>query len=328
MSKKVLLCEKINPKGTAILEENGFEVVVSPSTDSSVLKELCADVYGIVVRTSPLPKEVIEAAPNLEIIARHGIGVDNIDIPAATAQNVLVSRVLNANSYSVAEYIVSAMMTLGRNLMKADQLIRTGKLSVSGASLPGLVGKYNVGGSEIKGKKLGIIGCGSIGSLIADIVKSLQITVYVYDKFATIDNPNIVQVETAEEIYTDCDFITINVPLTEGTKNMISLDTLKQMKSSAYLINASRGGIVNEEDLTQALNQDIIAGACVDVFSVEPPEMTNPLFQAKNVILTPHIAGTTKEAIENLSIGAAQAIVDFSQGKQPAFVVNPEILKK
>lgn len=328
MSKKILLCEEINAKGRRLLEDNGFEIVVSPSTDTNVLKALCQDVYGIIVRTSPLRKEVFEDAENLAIISRHGIGVDNIDIEAASEQGVLVSRVVNANTYSVAEYIVAAMMTMGRNLVPANSLIRTGKLSESGSSLPGLVSKYKAGGSEIKGKKLGIIGFGSIGSVISELVESLNISVYVFDKFITINNPNITQVDSVEDIYQHCDFITINVPLLDSTKNMVTEETFKLMKPNAYLINASRGGIVNEEDLTQALNNDVIAGACVDVFSVEPPQLENPLFNAKNVILTPHIAGTTTEAIENLSIGAAQAIIDYSNGKMPEYTVNCELLKK
>ncbi|MDF2927005.1 MAG: D-isomer specific 2-hydroxyacid dehydrogenase NAD-binding protein [Paenibacillaceae bacterium] len=328
MSKKVLLCEKIAPKGAALLEEHGFELVVSPSTDVETLKNLSRDVSGIIIRTSPLPREVIESAPHLSIIARHGIGVDNIDLEAATERGVLVSRVLNANSYSVAEYIVSAMMTLGRNLFPADRLIRTGKLSDTGASLPGLVSKYKAGGSEIKGKRLGIIGFGSIGSIVAELVKPLNVAVAVYDEYVKTDSPNVIQVGTAQEIYETSDFVTINVPLTETTKNLVTLAALKQMKPTAYLINASRGGIVHEQDLADALNGGIIAGAAVDVYSVEPPELNNPLFAAKNVILTPHIAGTTAEAIENLSVGAAQAIVDFHRGEKPAYVVNPEVWKK
>lgn len=328
MSTKILLCEAINPKGLALLEQQGFEVVVSPSTDVETLISLSQDVYGMIVRTSPLPREVIEAAPNLSIISRHGIGVDNIDVEAATERGILVSRVLNANAYSVAEYIVASMMTLGRYFFPADHLIRTGKLSEPGASLPGLVNRYKVGGSEIKGKKLGIIGFGSIGSIIADLVQSLGVSIYVYDEYVKTKSPNVTQLSTAQELYELADFVTINVPLTETTKNMVTLETLKQMKPSAYLINASRGGIVNEADLAEALNQNIIAGAAVDVYSVEPPELVNPLFSAKNVILTPHIAGTTAEAIENLSIGAAQAIVDFHAGKTPAYVVNPAVLEK
>ncbi|WP_178021485.1 NAD(P)-dependent oxidoreductase [uncultured Paenibacillus sp.] len=328
MSAKILLCEAINPKGVALLERHGFEVVVSPSADAETLKRLSRDVYGIIVRTSPLPKEVIESAPELSIISRHGIGVDNIDVDAASERGILVSRVLNANAYSVAEYIIASMMTLGRNLFPADRLIRTGKLSDAGASLPGLVNRYKAGGSEIKGKKLGIIGFGSIGSIIAELVKSLNVSVYVYDAFVNTDNPNVTQVNTAKELYEISDFVTINVPLTEATKNLVTLETLKQMKPTAYLINASRGGIVNEADLADALNRDMIAGAAVDVYSVEPPELDNPLFSAKNVILTPHIAGTTTEAIENLSVGAAQAIVDYHLGKTPAYVVNQAVLEK
>ncbi|MCM3699491.1 hydroxyacid dehydrogenase [Paenibacillus macerans] len=328
MSTKILLCEAINQKGMALLERHGFEVVVSPSTDVDTLKKLSRDVYGIIVRTSPLPREVIESASNLSIISRHGIGVDNIDVDAATERGILVSRVLNANAYSVAEYIIASMMTLGRNLFPADRLIRTGKLSEAGASLPGLVNRYKAGGNEIKGKKLGIIGFGSIGSIIAELVKSLHVSVYVYDEYVKTDNPNVIQVNTAKELYEISDFVTINVPLMETTKNLVTLETLKQMKPTAYLINASRGGIVNEADLAEALNQDMIAGAAVDVYSVEPPELDNPLFSAKNVILTPHIAGTTAEAIENLSVGSAQAIVDYHLGKTPAYVVNQAVLKK
>lgn len=326
--KKVLLCEPIDPKGVAILENAGFEVVVSPSVDTETLAELVKGAYGMIVRTSRLDNRVLDAAHDLKIIARHGIGVDNIDIDYASKKGFLVARVLNANAYSVAEYSVTSMMTLGRKLASADQLIRTGKLSDKAASLVGLVKKYNTGGAEIKGKTLGIIGIGSIGSIIANLAVALGVSVIAYDPFVSSAPAGITLVKTLDDLLAQSDFITINVPLTNSTANMIDKQFFSKMKKTAYLINASRGGIVNEQDLTDALNNDVIAGAAVDVFSTEPPQLDNPLFQAKNAILTPHIAGTTQEAIQNLSIGSAQAIVDFAAGKNPTYIVNPQILQK
>lgn len=326
MKNKVVLCEPINEVGHQLLVDNGFEVVTSPSAKTEDLVKVVPGAVALIVRTSKLDNAVIDAADSLKLISRHGIGFDNIDVDYATSKGILVSRVLNANSYSVAEYTVTVMMTMGRNIVGADSLVRTGKLSDSTASLPGLVKKYQAGGREIKGKTLGIIGFGNIGSMIAKLAEGLGVSVVTYDPYITKELPGITKYDELADLLKVSDFVTLNVPLTDSTKNLINKDTLKLMKPTAYLINPSRGGIVNEADLTEALNNGVIAGATVDVFSVEPPQLDNPLFSAKNIILTPHIAGTTKEAIDNLSLGAAQAVVDFCEGKVPTYVVNKEVL--
>ena len=328
MTKTILLCEKINKKGEQLLIDAGFKVKIASSIQPEVLKEEIKGVYGVIVRTSSFPKEVIEAGDALKIISRHGIGLDNIDIPQASKQNVLVANVRGANTYSVAEYAVSAMMTLGRSFFRADQLMRQGKFSDSSASLPGLVSRYHAGGNEIKGKTLGIVGFGDIGKQIVSLTQGLGIDILVYDAFVDIDSPDVTQVSSLDELLTQADFVSLHIPLTANTSGLINTHSFKAMKETAYLINASRGGIVNEADLKEALNSGDIAGAAVDVFETEPPQMDSPLFSADNIILTPHIAGTTQEAIENLSTGAIQNIIDFASGKLPKFAVNAEDLTK
>ena len=190
-------------------------------------------------------------------------------------------------------------------------------------SLPGFSTKYQLNGNELAGKTLAILGYGKIGQQLAKLAQAFDMNVIGYDPYAK--NADIKLYDKLTDIYPIADFISINMPLTPETKDTITAKELKMMKNSAFLINSARGGIVNEADLADALNNGIIAGAAIDSFNPEPPSPNNPLFTSKNTIVTSHVAGTTKEANRRLGLGAAQAIIDYANGKMPQFPVNPEV---
>lgn len=324
---KVLLVESINEAGVRILKQAGLEVVVSPSTDAETLiKCLEDDVFGMIVRTSKLEGRVLAAAKNLKIVGRHGAGYNNIDVDAATKLGILVANVPGANTYSVAEYVVTAMLVMSRKLIQGDAAMRSGKLSQPGRSLPGLVKQYNLGGNELPGRSLGIIGFGKIGRRTAEMAAGLlRMKVLAYDPYVKTAPPEVKLVPDVKDIYREADFVSLHALVTKETENMVGAAELALMKPTAFLINAGRGELVDEQALADALKQGKIAGAALDCFKEEPPPLTNPLFSAPNVLLTPHVAGVTDEAVEGLAIGSAQAVADLYLGKKPESIVNPEV---
>jgi len=327
---KVLLVEAIHESGMKILRNAGLEIVISPSTDAETLiKLLQDDVFGMIVRASKLDGSVLAAAKTLKIVGRHGAGYNNIDVDAATHLNVLVTNVPGANTYSVAEYVISAILVMSRKLMQGDAALRSGKLSQPGKSLPGLVKEYDLGGNELPGRCLGIIGFGKIGRKTAEMaVGLLQMKVIAFDPYVKEAPFGVRLVTDVKDIYREADFVTLHTVANKETENMLGTAELELMKPTAILINAGRGELVDELALAIALKQGKIAGAALDVFKDEPPQISNPLFSAPNVLLTPHVAGITDEAVEGLAIGSAQAVADLYLGKKPASIVNQEVWDK
>jgi D-3-phosphoglycerate dehydrogenase len=327
---KVLLTEPIHESGVKILKEAGLEIVVSPSTDTETLTKLVKeDVFGIIVRTSKLAGEVLAAGKDLKIIGRHGIGYNNIDLAMADKCNILVANVPDANSYSVVEYVITAIMMVSRKFLLGDKALREGKLLQQGASLPGLVKKFGLGGSELPGRCLGVVGLGKIGAQVAEMASSfLHMEVLGYDPYKKEAPKGVKLVRDVQEIYRRADFITLHTPATKETENMIGSAALAEMKPTAVLINAGRGELVDEQALASALKEGKIAGAVLDVFWREPPSLSNPLFSAPNVLLTPHIAGATDDAVERLAIGSARAVADFYLGRKPANIINPQVWER
>lgn len=324
--KKVLLSEKIDDAGINLLKKNGFEVEVSAGTDTDSMKQGLKDAYAVIMRSTPLNKEMIDAAPDLKIISRNGTGFNAVDINEATKKGILVARVNGANSNAVAEYVLTTMLALSRNVFNANISIKEKKEELQkDGSLPNFADKYKLNGHELTGKTLAILGLGHVGRITAKYAEVFGMKVIGYDPYLKQDQVKWPLYEKVENLYPEADFLSINMPLTDETKNMITLKQMKIMKNSAIIINSARGGIINEKDLAKALNNGIIAGAAVDSFNPEPPEPNNPLFAAKNLILTPHMAGTTFEASEAVGLGAAQAIIDFANGKMPQFPVNPDV---
>lgn len=325
--KKVLISEKIDDDAIQLLRENNFEVEISPSVDEDTLNQHIQGAFALIMRSSKLPSSVIDSANQLKIISRTGTGIDNINIDSATKNKVLVARVNGANAYSVAEYVITTMLAMSRKIYKSDSMFKLGKIvSEHGESLPGLAVKYDLNGHEIRGKRLGILGLGRIGSIIAKLGDALGMDIIAYDPY--VKSSEFELTTDLNDIYNSCDFISVNMPLTSETKNLISAKELMKMKDSAYIVNAGRGGIINEPDLANALNHDLIAGAALDVFAEEPPRADSPLLTAKNIILTAHIGGTTYEASKAVAIGAAQAVIDYSKGKKPQFTVNYREIKE
>lgn len=322
--KKVLLSEPINPKAKQKLIDAGFNVVTSPSTDIETMAQEIVDADALILRSSPMPRSVIEAGKQLKLISRHATGIDNIDLQAANDQKVLVAKVNGANAYSVAEYHITTILTLSRRIFKNDHHFRSGKMTGEGTSLIGLANTYDLNGHEIRGKKLVILGYGAIGKILSKLAQALGMEVVAYDPF--VKEADIDISTDLETLYKTGDFFSICMPLTPETKNFIDTQELEWMKPSAYIINAGRGGIVNETTLAQALHNGDIAGAALDVFENEPPKADNPILTAPNVLLTSHIAGTTFEATEALSFGAVQNVIDFFNGIIPSSAVNKEVL--
>lgn len=324
--RKVLMSEKIDDAGIALLKKNGFEVKVSPATDVATMKQEIKDAYAVIMRSSELPNEVIEAGQKLKIISRNGTGINNVDVDSATKHHVLVAKVNGANAFSVAEYALTCMLMLSRKIVTTDKLVRDKKESLADyGSMPNFSTQMGINGNELRGKTLAILGVGKIGRQLAKFAEAFEMNVIGYDPYVT-DDP-VKMYSSLDEIYPIADFISMHMPYTPETANMISMKQLNLMKPSAILINSARGGIINEQDLAVALNEHKIAGAALDSFKPEPPEPSNPLFNAPNVILTSHIAGTTSEANQALGEGAAQAIIDFSNGQMPQFPVNPDVFE-
>lgn len=323
--KKVLLSEKIDDKGIQLLKDNGFDVHISAGTDIETMKKEIKDVYAVIMRSSELPAEVIDAGENLKIISRNGTGINNVDVDEATKKNILVAKVNGANAFSVAEYVITTMLMLSRKVLASNKLIHEKKDQLTEiGSLPGFSTQFNLNGNELRGKTLAILGLGKIGRELVKLAQAFGMNVVGYDPY--LKESPVKLYKKLKDIYPVADFLSINMPLTAETKNMITANELATMKDSAFIINSARGGIINENDLAAALNADTIAGAAVDSFNPEPPTPNNPLFTSKNTILTSHMAGTTIEANQALGLGATQAIIDFSNGKVPEFPVNQEIL--
>ncbi|CAJ1178963.1 Hydroxypyruvate reductase [Companilactobacillus paralimentarius] len=323
--KKVLLSEKIDDKGIQLLKDNGFDVQVSAGTDVETMKKEIKDAYAVIMRSSELPAEVIDAGENLKIISRNGTGINNVDVDEATKKNILAAKVNGANAFAVAEYVMTTMLMLSRKVLTSNKLIHEKKDELAEiGSLPGFSTQFNLNGNELRGKTLAILGLGKIGRELVKLAQAFGMNVVGYDPY--LKESPVKLYKNLKDIYPVADFLSINMPLTPETKNMITADELATMKDSAFIINSARGGIINENDLAAALNAGTIAGAAIDSFNPEPPAPDNPLFTSKNTILTSHMAGTTVEANQALGLGAAQAIIDFSNGKVPEFPVNQEIL--
>jgi D-3-phosphoglycerate dehydrogenase len=282
------------------------------------LREKKAD--ALLVRMGKITKEVIEASPNLKVIAKHGTGVDNIEIDAATELKIPVLIATLANYESVAEHVLGLMFSLAKDIPSLDLRIREGYWD-----------KPNYRGVELFNKTLGLIGFGRIGRRVRELVAPLQMKVLAYDpilEFSEIPG-DVIRVEKLEELLKSSDIISLHCPLSEETKNMIGKNELKMMKNTAWLINTARGEVVDEEALIEALEKGEIAAAGIDTFKKEPPEDINRLCNAGKIILTPHIAGITEESFERMGIDAAKNILTILEGKEPAreCVVNPEVFE-
>ncbi|MGA8917528.1 MAG: phosphoglycerate dehydrogenase [Pseudolabrys sp.] len=304
MSPKVLISDALSPAAVQIFKDRGVEVDFQPKlgADKEKLAELVGNFDGLAIRsaTKVTPK-ILEKAKSLKVIGRAGIGVDNVDIPAATAKGIIVMNTPFGNSITTAEHAISLMLALARQIPEADASTRAGKWE-----------KNKFLGVEIFGKTLGVIGCGNIGSIVADRALGLKMKVIAYDPFLSADRASDLGVEKVEldELFKRADFITLHTPLTDKTRNVVNADAMRAMKKGVRIINCARGGLVDEAALYEALKNGHVAGAAFDVFVTEPAT-ENPLFALPNVVCTPHLGASTSEAQENVALQIAEQMSDY-----------------
>lgn len=313
---KVLIADAIDEKGIESLREVG-EVDVKTDISPEELLQDIENYNAIVVRSrTKLTREVIEAAINLKIIARAGVGVDNIDMEAATEKGIMVVNAPESTSITVAEHALGIMLSCARKLHIADKSVKSNKWE-----------KSKFMGVELNGKTLGVIGMGRIGSQVVSRCKAFGMDVIVYDPYLNpeLANKMGVGLTTLEDVLKKADFITIHVPLTDETKHLISTKELESMKNTAFIINCARGGIIDEDALYNALKDNKIGGAGLDVFEIEPPKGSK-LLELDNIIVTPHIGASTKEAQSGAAIMVADEIIKVFKGESPKNVLNMPIL--
>lgn len=299
---KVLISDKMSPKAAAVFRERGVEVDEITGMTPEELKACIGDYDGLAVRSSTkATAEIIAAAKNLKVVGRAGIGVDNVDIPAATAAGVCVMNTPFGNAITTAEHAIAMMFALSRHIPAANQSTQAGKWE-----------KSKFMGVELYGKVLGIIGCGNIGSIVADRACGLKMKVVAFDPFLSPERAIEIGVEKVEldELFSRADYISLHTPITDSTRNIVNADNLAKMKDGVRLINCARGGLVVEEDLKVALDSGKVAGAALDVFSVEPAT-DNVLFGMDNVVCTPHLGASTDEAQVNVAIQVAEQMADY-----------------
>lgn len=314
MAYKILIPQDIAPEGKAYLTERGYEIKMGTGTKEADLIRDVADCDGILIRTAPVTASVLEAGGRLKVVSRHGVGVDNIDLPKATELGIWVTFAPESNAQTVAEYVIGTIIALARNLVRCDRAVRSGNWDF----------RDRLPGYDLAEKTLGIVGFGKIGRLVAKkAVMGLDMKVLAYDPYLKPEQfDRFVTTAGWEEIFTASDFITLHVPGNAATKNLVGKREFSLMKKTAYLINAARGEIVNEADLVAALRQGTIAAAALDVYSQEPPPPDHPLFALDNVILTPHNAALTRECMVRMALHAAQGIDDVLSGRRPVWPVN------
>lgn len=301
---KVLISDKLSNAAVDIFKQNGVDVDVKTGLTPDELKAIIGEYDGLAIRSATkVTQEIIDAATNLKVVGRAGIGVDNVDIKAATARGIVVMNTPFGNSTTTAEHAVSLMMALARDIPAANNSTHAGKWE-----------KNRFMGVELTSKVLGLIGCGNIGSIVADRAQGLKMKVIAYDPYLSEEKAQDLNVEKVEldELFQRADFISLHTPLNESTKGLINAEAMKKMKKGVRIINCARGGLVVEEDLKAAIESGHVAGAALDVLEVEPAK-ENILFGLEQVIVTPHLGASTTEAQEKVALQVAEQMSAFLQ---------------
>jgi D-3-phosphoglycerate dehydrogenase len=299
---KVLIADKLSPAALAIFKERGVDADVKTGLSKDELLNIVDQYDGIAIRSATkITADVIKAAKNLKVVGRAGIGVDNVDIPAATAAGVIVMNTPFGNSITTAEHAISLMLALARELPAANASTQAGKWE-----------KNRFMGVEITGKVLGLIGAGNIGSIVADRAQGIKMKVVAYDPFLTPERAVELGVEKVEldDLLRRADFISLHTPLTDQTRGIISKRALAKTKAGVRIVNCARGGLIDEAALKEALENGHVAGAALDVFSEEPAK-NNDLFGTPGLICTPHLGASTSEAQVNVAIQIAEQMADY-----------------
>ncbi|HEX2591377.1 MAG TPA: phosphoglycerate dehydrogenase [Rhizomicrobium sp.] len=299
---KVLIADKLSDAAVAIFKERGVEADVKTGLSKEELLKIVDQYDGIAIRSATkLTADVLKAATKLKVVGRAGIGVDNVDIPAATAAGVIVMNTPFGNSITTAEHAIALMMALARELPAANASTHAGKWE-----------KNRFMGVELYGKTLGLIGAGNIGSIVADRAKGLKMKVVAFDPFLSEERARDLGIEKVElnDLLARADFITLHTPMTNETRGIISAEAIAKMKKGVRIVNCARGGLIDEKALKAALDSGHVAGAALDVFEEEPAK-TNALFGNDKVVATPHLGASTSEAQENVALQVAEQISDY-----------------
>ena len=298
---KVLVCDNVSPKGVAHLEaQSGLDVT---AVDGALTDDLLADAKAIIVRSATnVTPEVMRKAPRLRVVGRAGVGVDNVDVEAATQRGIVVMNTPSGNTISTAELTFSMLMALARKIPQAHMSMKNGKWD-----------RKAFAGTELSGKTIGILGIGRIGSQVARRAIAFGMRVLAFDPYLSMSKARALQVELLEldEIYERSDFITVHMPLSDETRDMLGADAFSKMKDGACVVNCARGGIINEADLVAAIKSGKVGGAALDVYDAEPLPEDAELRELPQVIMTPHLGASTKEAQESVGLEVAEAVTDY-----------------
>ena len=314
MSNKVLVSDNLAGVGIERLRSAGVEVDNKPGLKAQELLAIIGEYDALIVRSATrVTPEVLEAGVKLKVVGRAGIGVDNIAVDAATKRGVVVMNTPGGNAVTAAEHAIALMLSVARKIPQATASLKQGKWE-----------KKKFLGTEITGKVLGVLGLGNIGRIVADRAQGLHMSVCVFDPFLSAEAAAKLNVEKVEmeDLLRRADFITVHTPLTDETRNLIDASALEKCKDGVVIINAARGGIVNEEDLAAALNAGKVGGAGIDVFTEEPPPADHPLLSADNVVVTPHLGASTTEAQEKVALQIADQIVGYFDSGEIRYAVN------
>lgn len=313
------------PAAVAVLSEAGYEPVYLPAyADAAVLKSYVTDrrPIGIISRMGRIDAAIFEAAPQLKIVSKHGVGVDNIDVDAAGAHGVPVIVASGANAISVSEHAMALLFAVAKHVVQLDRGLREGRWE-----------KPDFEGRELAGSTVGLVAFGAIAQQTARLAKAFNMEIVAYDPFAddaVFDKFGVARIDSLEALLKDCHVVSLHCPLTEQTRGLINRDTLALMRDDAILINTARGGLIDEPALIEALDAGRIAGAGLDTFAKEPPSADHPFFASDRVVLTPHIGGVTTAANARVGVEAAQGVVDYLAGRAlpPSRIVNRKRLSE
>ena len=299
---KILISDKMSNKVEDVLKSKSIDYDIKTGLEPNELKSIINEYDGILIRSATkLTADILENCSNLKVVGRAGVGVDNVDLDVATKNKILVMNTPLGNLEATAELTVGLMFSLYRHIHIANSSTHDGKWE-----------KAKFMGTELKGKTLGIVGFGNIGQRVAEICKVIGMQILTNSNSASDEVLNIFGAKkvTTEELLSLSDVLSLHTKLNDQTKNMLNRESIATMKSSSVVINCARGGLINESDLKDALNNDVIAGAAIDVYETEPAT-ENVMFGAKNLLLTPHLGASSKEAQSNVAIDVANQVADF-----------------
>lgn len=319
----VLLPQPIETEAVSLLEAQNCNVIAAPDPKPETVLPLLKDAHGLILRTGiTIDRALIDNADKLLVISRTGGGLDNVDVKMATEKGIIVTSNLGVNTISVAEHVLAMILALSKKLALLDSAVRSGKFDIRYRNLP----------RDIHGRTIGLLGFGRIGFEIGRICRQIfDMRVIAYDPYLSEEKKSeyhsLATFVELEKLLAESDIISIHVPLSDDTLNLVDAAQIGLMKTDALLINASRGGVVNEAALVAALQNNKIAGAGLDVFSQEPVPADSPLLKLDNVILTPHTAALTNECVIRMATDAVQCVLDVFAGREPKNVANRQVLE-